>query len=88
MKFSEATEGGIMNTTLKAEVAMRHEDWRIAKKHEREAEDHVADSDTTANQAALRRAQDWTRNRWDAYRDALGSWNASAEKWMTKEGRS
>lgn len=80
MKFNETPAKGatVSLTSLKAEAAMRHVDWLIAKKHERQAEDHVAANDSPANQKALRGARAWTANRKAAYREALAAWNAAA----------
>lgn len=66
-------------TNLKAEAAMRHEDWRVAKKHRAEAEDRWADNPTEANHAAALGAQRWANECHARYLDALDAWNAVAE---------
>ncbi len=65
---------------LKAQAAIRHEDFRIATKHARQAEDRTAESDTPQNQAALTGARNWRAECQRRYLVALREWNAAAER--------
>lgn len=68
-------------TTAKAELAMRREDRRIARKHRDEAEARFAAEPTNANFEAAVSAQQWADNRHDAYL-------AAREKvWAVMEGQ-
>ena len=54
---------------LRAEVAMRDEDYRIAKKHREEAAERIG---TDENVRAYKRAERWARDCYDRACEARG----------------